>query len=177
MIVTIDDYRGTSIAKPGSRHLRDEELIDDGSKFTVANAGDLMLKLQALHRLLIHAPVEHHSRLPLDDILKAAPPRTYIDGSENVYFAVKGLSWPSKIPEAFIEAYRDVLQSRPFTNKYIYKPVRAGSWHQEMSVSARSAATFSAIRPLLPELDSICDTELTNLYQRVEIKGASQYLS
>ncbi|KAJ4405006.1 hypothetical protein N0V91_005550 [Didymella pomorum] len=122
MIVTIDDYRGTSIAKPGSRHLRDEELIDDGSKFTVANAGDLMLKLQALHRLLIHAPVEHHSRLPLDDILKAAPPRTYVDGSENVYFAVKGLSWPSKIPEAFIEAYRDVLQSRPFTNKYIYKP-------------------------------------------------------
>lgn len=172
MIVTIGDYRGNAIAKPGPHD--DEQLVDDGSKFTVANAGDLKLRLQALHRLLIHTPVEHHRRLQFDDILKAASPRTYVDGSENVYFAVKSLSWPSKIPEVFIEAYREVLQSRPFTNKYIYKPIAAGSWHQEMSVSARSAATFSAIRPLLPELDSICNTELTNFYQRAEFQGESK---
>ncbi|KAF3046753.1 hypothetical protein E8E11_005349 [Didymella keratinophila] len=168
MIVTINDYQGTAIAKHGPRH--DEELVDDGSKFTVANAGDLKLRLQALHKLLIRTPVEHHSRLRFDGILKAASSRTYVDGSENLYFAVKSLSWPSKIPEAFTEAYREVLQSRPFTNRYIYKSVKAGSWHQELSVSARSAATFSAIRPLLSELDGLCNTELTGFYQRAEAR-------
>ncbi|KAF3035667.1 hypothetical protein E8E12_003646 [Didymella heteroderae] len=164
MIVTIDDYRGAADAKPSQV----EKLIDNGSKFTVADAGDLKLKLQALHRLLECTPLDQHSRLRFDDILQAPSSRTYVDGSEHVYFTIKSLSWPSKIPEAFIEAYREVLQSRPFTNRYIYKPIVSGTWHQETSISARSAATFSAIRPLLPELDSLCDTELADYYQRAE---------
>ncbi|KAJ4367950.1 hypothetical protein N0V86_009791 [Didymella sp. IMI 355093] len=166
MIVTIDDYRGTVNAKAEPGH--NEKLVDDGSKFTVANAGDLKLRLQALHELLIHTPLEQHSGIRFDDTLNGISSRTYVNGSEKVYFTVKGLSWPSKIPEAFIEAYREVLQCRPHTNKYIYKTITAGSWHLEMSVSARSAATFSAIRPLLPELDSLCDTELTSFYQQAE---------
>lgn len=169
MIVTLDDYRGAIDAKP----VYDEEHIDDGSKFTVANAGVLKLKLQALHRLLTRTPLDQHSSLRFDEILKIASSRTYVDGSENVYFTVKGLSWPSKIPEAFVEAYREVLQSRPFTNRYIYKPVVAGIRHQEMAVSARSAATFSTIRPLLPELDNLCGADLANFFQRAESQGES----
>lgn len=173
MIVTIDDYRSTASAKSGPCH--DEELVDDGSKFTVANAGDLKLRLQALHRLLKRTPVAQHGTLRFDDILKPALSRTYVGGSENVYFAVKSLSWPSRIPQVFIEAYREVLQRRPFTNKYIYKPPQAGAWRQDISVSARAAATFSSIRPLLPELDMLCNTELTGFYQRAENQGESEW--
>jgi hypothetical protein len=175
MIVTIDDYCGTANAKAEPGH--DVKLVDDGSKFTVANAGDLKLRLQALHELLIHTPLEQHSGIRFDDILNGISSRTYVNGSEKVYFTVKDLSWPSKIPEAFIEAYREVLQCRPYTNKYIYKTITAGSRHLEMSVSARSAATFSAIRPLLPELDSLCDTELTSFYKRAESQGGFQNTS
>ncbi|KAF1925815.1 uncharacterized protein M421DRAFT_423375 [Didymella exigua CBS 183.55] len=166
MIVTIDDYRGTANPKDGPCH--NEKVKDDGSMFMVANAGDLKLKLQALNNLLVRTPLNQHSELHFDAIFESVSSRTYVDGSEEVYFTVKNLSWPSKIPEAFINAYLEVLQGRPFTNSYIFKTERWWTPGQLTSVSAKSAATFSTIRLVLPDLDMLCNTKLNDFFQQAE---------
>lgn len=168
MIVTIDDYRGT---KAAPHH--DGKLKDDEFKFTVANAGNLKLKLLALNNLLVQTPFGQHSGLRFDTILENACSRTYVNGSEEVYFMVKNLSWPSKIPEIFIQAYLEVLQGRPFTNKYIYKTRKWWIPDQFASVSAKSAATFSTTRSVLRDLDILCNTRLYDFFQRAESQGRS----
>lgn len=174
MIVTIDDYRG--VASINARPSDDQPFEDDGSKFTVANAGALKLKLQALNNLLICTPIDQHNALQFGNILRSASPRTYVNGSEEVYFRVKGLSWPSKIPEMFVKAYGEVVQKRPFTNKYTYKTIKALTPDPSNlldSVSARSASPFSTIRPLLHELDTLCDTKLNDFFERADSQGQS----
>ncbi|KAF2625708.1 hypothetical protein BU25DRAFT_109547 [Macroventuria anomochaeta] len=163
MIVTIDNYRcALDRAVPSNN---EPSQLDD-LKFTVVSAGHLKLKLQALNSALAHTPPAQHHRLRLDDTLQGALPRTYINRSEEVYFLVKSLPWPSMIPEVFVKAYGEVLQSRPFTNtciSTIKKHTPEFTWRV-------SAPTFSGIRPLLPELDALCNTTLNDYFQRADEK-------
>lgn len=170
MIVTLDDYRG--VADPRSNN---QQLKDDSSKFTVASAGHLKLKLQALNSALKRTPLGQHRQLRFDDILQGASPRTYVNGSEEVYFLLKDLPWPSKIPEVFAKAYSEVVQSRPFLNTYIPRDLNKTSqgYYSSASapVSARFAPTFSRIRPLLPEIDASCNTTLSDFFEKADQKG------
>lgn len=169
MIVTIDDYRNT--AEPEVRYSNKEPSNDADLKFTVARAGHLKLKLQALSNVLIRTPPDQHSQLRFDDILHGSSPRTYINGSEEVYFLLKSLPWPTKIPEIFIKAYSEVLQSRPFTNIYIRRTFTEPAAENELSISARFAPTFSRVRSLLPQLDVICNTKLNDFFEEAYKKG------
>lgn len=171
MIVTIDDYRGAAAANAGPGH--NEPPKGGDFKFTVARAGHLKFQLQALNIALTRTPFNQHSQLQFDDILQGASPRTYVNGSEEVYFLTKSLPWPSKIPEVFAEAYSQVLQLRPFTNTYIVRDFTQVTPEFFSSASARFAPIFSKIRPLLPELDMLCDTTLNTFFQKADEKGMS----
>lgn len=169
MIVTINDYRDT--AEPEAGYSKQQPPNDADLKFTVAGAGHLKLKLQALNNALIRTPLDQHSQLQFDDILQSDSPRTYVNGSEEVYFLLKSLLWPNKIPEIFIKAYSEVLQFRPFTNAYICRTFTEPAPGNKLSVSARSAPTFSKVRPLLPQLDVICNTKLNDFFEEANKKG------
>lgn len=161
MIVTIDNYRG--IANTSAAHSDTEQIRDDGIIFTVVAAGELKLRLQALNNVLVRTPIDQHHLIELDDAFRSNIPRTYVNGSEEVFFKAKSLSSPSKIPEVFVRAYGDVLQRRPFINVYNCKTVKKRP--------AKSTSTFSTIRPLLPELDTICNTKLNDFFQQADSQG------
>ena len=191
MIRTIHDYRGAEESQAGSSSSTDQfKDEDDDSLFTVARAGFLQLKLQALDNALSQVPMDQHKQLRLNDIVQSIHPRTYVSGSEQVYFLVKDLSWPSKIPQLFINAYEEVLNFRPFTNKYVRRPRRGlqplgaipipvySPFPPTFSaipipVSSRFAPTFSAIRPLLRDLDASCHTNLSNFFDQADHGGMS----
>ena len=174
MIRTIHDHRAAAesqaMASSSTDQIRDE---DDDSLFTVARAGVLQLKLQALDNALTRVPMDQHKHLQLNDIVQSIRPRTYVSGSEQVYFLVKDLSWPSKIPQVFINAYEEVLDLRPFTNKYIRRPRIGVDPLAGLPVSSRFAPTFSAIRLLLREIDASCHTKLSNFFDQAEYSGMS----
>lgn len=173
MIVTIDDYRnisGSQSVPSNNEHIAD---ADDDSKFTVARAGYIKLKLHALNSILIRTPIDQHKHLNLDEIVQGISPRTYVDGSEEVYFLVKDLPWPSRLPQVFIEAYREVLQSRPFTNKCIRRPFRERPVELSGKVETLFAPTFSMIRHLLPDLDTSCNTKLNGFFAQMDQNGMS----
>lgn len=167
MIVTIDDYRGAadSVATPSSN----DPTEDDDLKFTVASAGRLKLRLRALNDALTRTPPDQHLQLPFDEIVRGTSSRTYVNGSEEVYFMLKGLSWPNNISRVFIKAYCEVLRLRPFTNAYSHKPVEEP--HLYKSIAGRFAPTFSDVRPMLLSLDTICDTTLDRFFRDAEDKG------
>ncbi|KAJ8116303.1 hypothetical protein OPT61_g2238 [Boeremia exigua] len=169
MIVTIDDYRGAvgSNVGPGSNELTKDE--HDDCSFTVAQAGHLKLTLQALNSLLTHTPLDRHGQLQFDDVVQGAPPRTYVNGSEEVYFLVKHLPWPSKIPVVFANAYSEVAQSRPFTNRYLPRRKYIGP------VSSAFAPTFTSIRILLPEIDAKCNTSLSDFFEKADEQCQSYF--
>ena len=174
MIRTIHDYRGAEESQAGSSSSTDQfKDEDDDSLFTVARAGFLQLKLQALDNALTRVPIDQHKQLRLNDIVQSIHPRTYVSGSEQVYFLVKDLSWPSKIPQVFINAYEEVLNFRPFTNNYIRRPRRGLHPLGAIPVSSRFAPTFSAIRPLLRDLDASCHTNLSNFFDQADHGGMS----
>jgi hypothetical protein len=172
MIRTIHDHRSAAEsqaeASSSSDQIKDE---DDDSLFTVARAGFLQLKLQALDNALTRVPMDQHKQLRLNDIVQSIHPRTYVSGSERLYFLVKDLSWPSKIPQVYINAYEEVLNCRPFTNKYIPRPTRGVEPLGAMPVSLRFAPTFSAIRLLLREIDASCHTKLSNFFDEAGYSG------
>lgn len=171
MIVTIDDYRGAT--KPEAEICNNEQIRDedDDSPFTVARAGLLKLKLQALNSALTRTPLDQHNTLKLDDIVQGVLPRTYVSGSEQVYFLVKGLSWPSKIPDVFIKAYAEVTRSCPFKNRYLLRPLVEKGPGPLPPASFAFAPTFSVIRSLLRELDASCSTKLSKLFDRADENG------
>jgi hypothetical protein len=172
MIRTIHDHRGAAESQAeacsSTDQIKDE---DDDSLFTVARAGFLQLKLQALDNALTRVPMDQHKKLRLNDIVQSIHPRTYVSGSEQVYFLVKDLSWPSMIPQVFINAYEEVLSFRPFTNNYIQRPRIGLRPLSAMPVSSRFAPTFSAIRPLLREIDASCHTKLSNFFDQANCSG------
>lgn len=160
MIRTIDDYRN---AKPHPVS-KEEASGSDKDGFTLARAGHLKLKLQALNDVLLRTPLEQHTRLQLQDIVKHTAPLTYISDSEEVYLLVQNLSWPDLIPDIFIKAYSEALQSQHFTNVFKRK-----KWERAYPYTP----TFSGIRPLLPQLDAVCNTTLHALFQKADERGMS----
>lgn len=170
MIVTIDDYRGAANSRAGDTNT--EPPNDADVPFTVATAGHLKLKLQALNNTLTRTPQNQHCQIQFDDILKSASPRTYVDGSEEVYFLLKSLPWPTKIPEVFIGAYSEVLQLRPFTNTYVPRiSTPKDEYLTPHFLAARFAPTFSRIRSVLSQLDAVCNTKLDTFFQSADEKG------
>ncbi|KAH6644413.1 hypothetical protein C7974DRAFT_383492 [Boeremia exigua] len=169
MIVTIDDYRGAdSEDGPGkSEQIKDE---DDDTKFTVSMAGHLKLKLQALNSMLICTPSDRHDQLQFDDVAAGVPPRTYVNGSEKVYFLVRDLTWPSKIPDIYMNAYSEVVRSCPFTNRYIRRPSRNRKLRCYGPTYTSFAPTFSSIRALLPHIDALCNTSLNDFFEKADEK-------
>jgi hypothetical protein len=169
MIVTLDDYRGA--ADSSTRPSNNKSPEGDDYKFTVARAGQLKLKLQALNDSLVRTPPGQHHQLHYDEILKGTPSRTYVNGSEEVYFLVKCLSSHEDIPDVFIKAYIEVLQLRPFTNTFSRKQFPVP--HYPKTIAATFAPTFSDIRPMLPGLDAVCDTKLDAFFHNAEQRGRS----
>ena len=167
MIVTIDNFRDT--VDSNARLGNNKSLTEDDFKFTVARAGRIKLRLQALNNALVRTPSDQHNQLELNDIVKNTSSRTYIDGSEEVYFMIKNLASPEDIPDIFVKAYSEVLQLRPFTNKYIPNPFN--KFERPRTIAARFAPTFSDVRPILPGLDAVCDTALHEYFQKAEQKG------
>ena len=168
MIVTIDDFR--NIPDSDARLVNNiKSLTEDDFRFTVARAGRIKLRLQALNNALSRTPSDQHSQLQLDNITKSTSSRIYIDGSEEVYFMIKNLASPEDIPDIFVKAYSEVLQLRPFVNKYIPNPFN--KFERPRTIAARFAPTFSDVRSILPELDAVCDTTLHEYFQKAEQKG------
>ncbi|KZM23829.1 uncharacterized protein EKO05_0001042 [Ascochyta rabiei] len=167
MIVTLDDYR--RVADSSARPSDNEPPKADEHRFTVARAGQLKLKLQALNHTLTRTPPAQHRQLQFDEIVRSTTSRTYVDGSEEVYFMVKNLPWPEDIPVVFIQAYSEVLLSRPFTNAYIRKQFH--THHHPRTIAERFAPTFSDIRTMLPGLDVVCDTMLDVFFRDAEQKA------
>ncbi|KAJ4349049.1 hypothetical protein N0V95_004927 [Ascochyta clinopodiicola] len=165
MIVTLDDYRGA--ADSSTRPSDNEPPKEDDHRFTVARAGQLKLKLQALNHALTRTPTAQHHQLKFDEIVKSTSSRTYVDGSEEVYFMAKNLSWPEDIPDVYIKAYSEVLSLRPFTNVFIRKSQRA---REPRTIAERFAPTFSDVRTMLPALDVACDTMLDAFFRDAEQK-------
>lgn len=173
MIVTIDDYRGvaeSSAAPDRHKHTRDEDV---DSQFTVPRAGIVKMKLQALNSALARTPLDQHRYLDLDATVQRISPRMYVDGSEELYFLVKGLPWPSKIPHAFLEAYREVSASRPYTNRYLPRPFRGCNPSKQATVETLFAPTFAMILPLLSGIDSLCGTNLNGFFNQASQNGTS----
>jgi len=169
MIVTIDDYRSTALSNTNNSN---EPLKEDDCQFTVAGAGRLKLKLQALNNALTRTPLDQHLQLPFDDIVKGSSCRTYVDGSEEVYFMLKNIPGPSNIPDVFVKAYYEVLRLRPYTNAYVVKQYYEPRAYD--TVNGRFTPTFSEVRPMLLGLDTICDTTLHRFFQDAEERGMLQ---
>lgn len=165
MIVTIDDYRG-AVQKTNNSN---EPPPEDDHQFTVASAGRLKLRLQALNDALTRTPPGQHLQLPFDEIINSTSSRTYVDGSEEVYFMLKNFPGPNSIAGVFIKAYGEVLRQRPYMSAYIIRQHHEPHAHKTMS--ERFAPTFSDIRPMLCGLDAVCHTSLSRFFEEAEKKG------
>jgi len=74
----------------------------------------------------------------------------YVNGSEELYLALKGLWVPHLIPNLYAEAFKAVLAGRYHVNNDAYLD------------------TFSTIRNYLRELDRLCETDLEGKFVRLE---------
>lgn len=79
--------------------------------------------------------------------------RMYVNGSEELYLALKGLRVPHLIPNLYTEAFKTVLAGRYHVNNDVYLD------------------TFSTMRNYLRELDRLCETDLEGKFARLEDQG------
>ncbi|KAI4713836.1 hypothetical protein J4E89_001284 [Alternaria sp. Ai002NY15] len=133
----------------------------DTERFSLADAGHLKLKLQALDRAISSIRPDSHSEddiTNINDACKANPSggSVYVAGSERFYLVVKGLTGPRATADAYAEAYKNVLRGRPYANKY-----KLPGW-------AGPTPTFSEIRPLLRDIDIACETNLESAFAILE---------
>jgi hypothetical protein len=127
-------------------------------RFTVADAAQLKLKLQALDDKL-------EPDANIDTLRGACQGRPfheeiYMDGSEEFYMLVNPVMRPDLIPEVYIEAYAAVQQGRYHLNQYRVSDFKKGV-----------DPTFSEIRGLLGKIDALCGTKLDESYQALEDEG------
>jgi hypothetical protein len=127
------------------RHYR---RIPAHERFSVADAAQLKLKLQAL-----------------DDLKSACQPRPfheeiYVDGSEEFFLLVKSVARADLIPDTYIEAYATLQQGRFPLNRYRVSDFTRGV-----------DPTFSEIRPLLNKIDELCGTKLDQSFRSLEDRG------
>ncbi|KAH7075181.1 hypothetical protein FB567DRAFT_185212 [Paraphoma chrysanthemicola] len=143
-------YRPRSSSIP--RHLRQ---IPANQRFTVADAAQLKLKLQALDDKLERNADIH----TLKSACQGRPfhEEIYMDGSEQFFMLVNSVMRPDLIPDVYIEAYAAVQQGRYHLNQYRVSDFKKGV-----------DPTFSEIRGLLGKIDAVCGTKLDASYRALE---------
>ncbi|KAF2821718.1 hypothetical protein CC86DRAFT_99780 [Ophiobolus disseminans] len=126
-----------------------------GERFSVADAAQLKLTLQALDDKIEH-DVDVQA---LKDACKSRPfhEEIYVDGSEEFFLLIKSIMRPDLIPSVYIEAYETLRQGRYPWNHYRFSDVRKGI-----------DPIFSQVRSLLARLDELCGTKLDETIRALE---------
>jgi hypothetical protein len=137
------------------RHYR---RIPAHERFSVADAAQLKLKLQALDDKL-------NPNVDIQILKSACQPRPfheeiYVDGSEEFFLLVKSVARADLIPDTYIEAYATLQQGRFPLNRYRVSDFTRGV-----------DPTFSEIRPLLNKIDELCGTKLDQSFRSLEDRG------
>ncbi|KAH7392215.1 hypothetical protein DE146DRAFT_617778 [Phaeosphaeria sp. MPI-PUGE-AT-0046c] len=121
--------------------------IPAAERFTVTDAAELKLKLQALDDKL--EPGVDAATLASACQSRPFHEEIYVDGSEEFYLLVKSITRADLIPQTYIKAYAAVQQGRFPLNHYNVSDFRKGV-----------DPTFSDLRPLLSKIDQLCGTKL-----------------
>ncbi|EUC32011.1 hypothetical protein COCCADRAFT_99830 [Bipolaris zeicola 26-R-13] len=134
-------------------------------RFSLADAADLKPKLQALDKSLAGTCTGHSRELDftsIDDAVNMQPPHVavYVDGSEEFFLMVKTISRPDLIPKVLAEAIKAMSQGRPYVNIQRTSDFKKGA-----------DPTFSDFRPMLPDIDRLCGTDLAGVVARLEAQG------
>ncbi|EUC48193.1 hypothetical protein COCMIDRAFT_34414 [Bipolaris oryzae ATCC 44560] len=134
-------------------------------RFSLADAANLKPKLQALDKALTSTCVGHGRELDftsIDDAVNIQPPHVavYVDGSEEFFLMVKTISRPDLIPKVLAEAIKTMSYGRPHVNIQRASDFRKGA-----------DPTFSDFRPMLPDIDRLCGTDLAGAVARLEAQG------
>jgi hypothetical protein len=148
-------YRPRSSSIP--RHYRQ---IPAAERFTVTDAAQLKLKLQALDDKL--EPGVDVATLTNACLSRPFHEEIYVDGSEEFYLLVKSIPRADLIPSVYIKAYATAQQGRFPLNHYTVSDFRKGV-----------DPTFSDIRKLLGKIDQLCGTRLDESYCALEDRGKS----
>jgi hypothetical protein len=151
-----DTYQPQRIADADRRLLR----------FSVTDAVHLKLKLQALDNAVSSIHPEKHDEADIASITNACQERpfeetVYVAGSEEFYLVVKGLPRPHIIADVYAEAYKNVLQGKPYVNNY------------NLTGSRGTCCIFSEVRTVLGDIDRVCDTNLEGAFAKLEERGRS----
>ena len=109
---------------------------------------------------------ENHDQADIATITSACQTRpfeetVYVAGSEIFYLVVKGLARPHIIADVYAEAYKHVLQGRPYVNNY------------NLSGCRGIDCVFSDVRTVLGDIDRVCDTNLEGAFAKLEERGRS----
>lgn len=165
-IRTIHDL-GVRIPTPPSNthHINDPERRF--SHFSVTDAVHLKLKLQALNNAVSSIHPENHNEADIASIADACQTYSfkqtglYVAGSEEFYLVVKDVPRPHIVADVYAEAYKNVLQRKPYVNNY------------SLSGSKGVDCIFSEVRPILADIDRVCDTNLDGAFAKLEERGRS----
>lgn len=150
--------RSRSIPRHYHRVAREE-------RFSVTDAVHLKVKLQALDNALSSISIADQRRFDIKKVTDACQSRpfhetVYVDGSEEFHLLVKGISRPDLIPDVYLQAYKTVLEGRPYLNEYSVSDFKKGV-----------DPTFSEIRRILDKIDVLCETDLQGVFHRLERDG------
>lgn len=134
--------------------------------FSLADAVDLKPKLQALDKALAGICNGHSRELDftsIDDAVSMQPPHVavYVDGSEEFFLMLKTVSRPDLIPKVLAEAIKAMSHGRPYVNM-----------HRTSDFKKGADPTFSDFRPMLPDIDRLCGTDLAGVVARLEAQVA-----
>jgi hypothetical protein len=137
---------------------RNYRRIPPQERFSVADAAQLKLKLQALDDKL-------GPDVDLETLKSACQPRPfheeiYVDGSEEFFLLVKGIARADLIPDTYIEAYAALQQGRFPLNHFRVSEFTKGV-----------DPTFSEMRRLLAPMDELCGTKLDGSLRALEAGG------
>jgi hypothetical protein len=146
-------YRPRSSSIP-----RQYRQIPAAERFTVTDAAQLKLKLQALDDKL--EPDVDVATLKSACLSRPFHEEIYVDGSEEFYLLVKSIPRADLIPDVYIQAYTTAQQGRFPLNHYSVSDFRKGV-----------DPTFSNIRKLLAKIDQLCGTKLDESFRTLENRG------
>ncbi|KAG9193512.1 hypothetical protein G6011_03547 [Alternaria panax] len=136
------------------------------ARFSVTDAVHLKLKLQALDRAVSSMDPEKRDQADMASVTSACQTRpfeeaVYVAGSEEFYLVVKGLPRPHLVADVYAEAYKNVLQGRPYVNNY------------NLSGCRGIDCVFSDVRTVLGDVDRVCATNLQGAFAKLEERGRS----
>lgn len=131
--------------------------------YTVAQAGLLKAKLEALSDVLTRTPFEQHKELHFDEVLELFTTSSHVQGAHELYLVTKNLVRPEEIPNVYVRAYTELLWSRQFTNVYLCRPTNGAK-----TIAARFAPTFSSINAIILAIDATCQTSLEKIFRNAE---------